>query len=92
MSKKETNIGSVPHTLQTNITWLAAKNSNKNADIANAVGLSTMTWRNRISDPDSITVGELCTLAEMWGVTPAQLLTVPKFDDTEELERNINEN
>ncbi len=62
-----------------NITWLQRRYNTTESEIVKAFGKTQNTWIDRKQKPWTITVEELTNIAEIWGLTPEQLMVEPRL-------------
>lgn len=62
-----------------NITWLAQRYDTPEEDIVSALGKTQNTWITRKKEPWNLTIKELKNIADLWGLTPQQLMVEPRL-------------
>lgn len=62
-----------------NIIWLSQRYDTPEDDIVSALGKTKNTWITRKKEPWNFTVKELKNIADLWGLTPQQLMVEPRL-------------
>lgn len=66
-------------TLAFNIEQFARRYGTTPEELAEAILSSEDTFERRMKQPWKFTVHEITSIARLWGMTPAQLMTEPKY-------------
>lgn len=75
--KKAEEICKYSFILKGNITWLSVRNGNTAKELADSMGMTEKTFKNRMEAPWTFRLDEVECMARLWGILPPQLLVEP---------------